>query len=281
MIFFLLSLLFWLSAWCVNIWIARQDARNSWTIFPPILFGLSLILIWEATILCFEVSPVILPPPSAIFLKLISSGPILWADFVQTVIKGALSGYLFGCLSALLLALVVDRFQFLERGLLPIGNFMAAMPIIGIAPILVMWYGYGWQSKSAVVTVMVFFPMLINTVQGMKMSDRIHSDLMLTYNASYTQNLLKLKLTTAMPFIFNGLKIGTTLALIGAIVAEFFGSPVRGMGFRISTEAARFSLDMVWAEITVAAISGSLFYGIVVLFKRWITFWHPSKRGSA
>ena len=145
MIFFLLSLLFWLSAWCVNIWIARQDARNSWTIFPPILFGLSLILIWEATILCFEVSPVILPPPSAIFLKLISSGPILWADFVQTVIKGALSGYLFGCLSALLLALVVDRFQFLERGLLPIGNFMAAMPIIGIAPILVMWYGYGWH----------------------------------------------------------------------------------------------------------------------------------------
>jgi len=281
MIFFLLSLLFWLSAWCVNIWIARQDARNSWMVFPPILFGLSLILIWEATILCFEVSPVILPPPSAIFLKLISSGPILWADFVQTVIKGALSGYLFGCLSALLLALVVDRFKFLERGLLPIGNFMAAMPIIGIAPILVMWYGYGWQSKSAVVTVMVFFPMLINTVQGMKMSDRIHSDLMLTYNASYTQNLLKLKLTTAMPFIFNGLKIGTTLALIGAIVAEFFGSPVRGMGFRISTEAARFSLDMVWAEITVAAVSGSLFYGIVVLFERWITFWHPSQRGSA
>ena len=175
-------------------------------IIPPILFGASILLIWEATIFYFSVSPVILPPPSAIFFKLITSVPMLWADFVQTVIKGALSGYIIGCVSAIVVALIVDKFKFLERGLLPIGNFMAAMPIIGIAPILVMWYGYGWQSKSAVVTVMVFFPMLINTVQGMKMSDRIHRDLMLTYNASYIQTLLKLRLSTAMPFIFNGLR---------------------------------------------------------------------------
>jgi NitT/TauT family transport system permease protein len=125
---------------------------------------------------------------------------------------------------------------------------------------------------------MVFFPILVNTVQGMKMSDKIHKDLMQTYNASYLQTLLKLKLLVAMPFIFNGLKICTTLALIGAIVAEFFGSPIRGMGFRISTEAPRFNLDMVWAEITVAAMAGSLFYGGVVLLEKRITFWHPSQR---
>ena len=99
---------------------------------------------------------------------------------------------------------------------------------------------------------------------------------MQTYNANYIQTLLKLRLATAMPFIFNGLKICTTLSLIGAIVAEFFGSPIRGMGFRISTEAPRFALDMVWAEITVAAIAGSLFYGGVVLLEKKITFWHPS-----
>jgi NitT/TauT family transport system permease protein len=178
-----------------------------------------------------------------------------------------------------MVSLIADKFKFLERGLLPLGNFLAAMPIIGIAPILVMWYGYGWHSKAAVVAVMVFFPILVNTVQGMKMSDRIHRDLMQTYNASYFQTLIKLRLLTAMPFIFNGLKICTTLALIGAIVAEFFGSPIRGMGFRISTEAPRFALDMVWAEITVAAVAGSLFYGGVVLLEKWITFWHPSQRG--
>jgi NitT/TauT family transport system permease protein len=84
-----------------------------------------------------------------------------------------------------------------------------------------------------------------------------------------------------MPFIFNGLKICTTLALIGAIVAEFFGSPIRGMGFRISTEAPRFALDMVWAEITVAAMAGSTFYGIVAMLEKMVTFWHPSQRERA
>ena len=81
-----------------------------------------------------------------------------------------------------------------------------------------------------------------------------------------------------MPFFFNGLKIATTLALIGAIVAEFFGSPIVGMGFRISTEVGRLGLDMVWAEIAVAALAGSVFYGAVTVVERWVTFWHPSQR---
>ena len=272
------AIVFWILAWSINIWIARQKEKKILNLFPPILFGVSIIFIWQATVVHFEVSPVILPPPSAIYIKFISSIPTLWEDFVQTAIKGALTGYLIGCGLAFAVSLIADKFKFFERGVLPIGNFLAAMPIIGIAPILVMWFGFGWQSKAAVVAVMVFFPILVNTVQGMKMSDKIHRDLMQTYNASYLQTLFKLRLATAMPFIFNGLKICTTLALIGAIVAEFFGSPIRGMGFRISTEAPRFALDMVWAEITVAAIAGSLFYGGVVLLEKWITFWHPSQR---
>ena len=278
MVFFWGAIVFWILAWSANIWIARQKERKLLNLFPPILFGGSVILVWQASVVYFEVSPIILPPPSAIYYKFISSIPILWGDFVQTAIKGALSGYIIGCLVAFTVSLIADKFKFFERGVLPIGNFLAAMPIIGIAPILVMWYGYGWQSKAAVVAVMVFFPILVNTIQGMKMSDKIHRDLMQTYNASYLQTLFKLRLSTAMPFIFNGLKICTTLALIGAIVAEFFGSPIRGMGFRISTEAPRFALDMVWAEITVAAMAGSLFYWGVVLLEKRITFWHPSQR---
>jgi NitT/TauT family transport system permease protein len=101
-----------------------------------------------------------------------------------------------------------------------------------------------------------------------------------TYGASYWQTLLKLRLPAAGPFIFNGLKICTTLALIGAIVAEFFGTPIVGMGFRISTGIGRMALDMVWAEIAVAALAGSMFYGGVALIERWVTFWHPSIRGQ-
>ena len=113
------------------------------------------------------------------------------------------------------------------------------------------------------------------------MSDKIHRDLMQTYNATSFQTLVKLRLAAAMPFIFNGLKICSTLALIGAIVAEFFGSPIKGIGFRISTEVGRFALDMVWAEITIAAITGSLFYGGIVLLEKVLTFWHPSQRGRS
>jgi NitT/TauT family transport system permease protein len=141
-----------------------------------------------------------------------------------------------------------------------------------------MWFGFDWQSKAAVVVVMVFFPMLVNTVAGLRDTSTMQRDLMRTYGASYTQTLLKLRIPAAMPFVFNGLKIATSLALIGAIVAEFFGSPVLGMGFRISTSVGQLALDMVWAEIVVAAIAGSLFYGLVAKIEQWVTFWHPSQR---
>ncbi|MEP6149313.1 MAG: ABC transporter permease subunit, partial [Nisaea sp.] len=142
----------------------------------------------------------------------------------------------------------------------------------------VMWFGFDWQSKAAVVVIMTFFPMLVNTLEGLSASSTMQRDLMRTYAASYGQTLFKLRLVEALPFIFNALKINSTLALIGAIVSEFFGTPIVGMGFRISTEVGRMNVDMVWAEIAVAAFAGSAFYGSLVLIERSLTFWHPSNR---
>jgi len=160
-----------------------------------------------------------------------------------------------------------------------VGNFISALPIIGIAPIMVMWFGFDWRSKAAVVIVMVFFPMLVNTIAGLRASEAMQRDLMRTYAASYGQTLLKLRLPAAAPHIFTALKINSTLALIGAIVAEFFGTPTVGMGFRISTEVGRMNVDMVWAEIAVAALAGSAFYGAITLLERAVTFWRPAARG--
>ena len=246
----------------------------------PLLFGLSLLAIWEGFVRGLNVSPIILPAPSVVAYTFITSTDILWIDFQQTVLKGALSGFVIGCLAAFGVAITIDRSRFLTRGLLPIGNFAAALPIVGVAPILVSWFGFDWHSKAAVVVVMVFFPMLVNTVQGLQEASAIQKDLMRTYGASYSTTLRKLRLPAAMPFVFNGLKIATTLALIGAIVAEYFGSPTRGMGFRISTGVGSLSIDMVWAEIFVAALAGSGFYGMVALIERAVTFWHPSQRGQ-
>ncbi|RYG96399.1 MAG: ABC transporter permease subunit, partial [Alphaproteobacteria bacterium] len=149
-----------------------------------------------------------------------------------------------------------------------------------IAPIMVMWFGFDWPSKAAVVVAMTFFPMLVNTVAGLNASSSIERDLMRTYAANYWETLLKLRLPAAAPFIFNALKINSTLALIGAIVAEFFGTPIVGMGFRISTEVGKLNIDLVWAEIAVAAVAGSAFYGVIALIERAVTFWHPSVRGG-
>jgi NitT/TauT family transport system permease protein len=274
------ALLFWAVAWWINVRVSHSAfARTrAGQLFVPALFGITILVVWEGLVRGLNVPLVILPAPTTIAVTLAGSIPILWADFIQTFVKGALTGYVIGCSAAVLIAIAIDRSPFLQRGLLPVGNFVAALPIIGTAPILVMWFGFDWHSKAAVVVVMVFFSVLVNTVQGLQEATAMQKDLMRTYAAGYWATLFKLRLPAAMPFVFNGLKIASTLALIGAIVAEFFGSPIVGMGFRISTSVGQLALDLVWAEITVAALAGSLFYGAVALIERGVTFWHPSQR---
>ncbi|SDB50906.1 NitT/TauT family transport system permease protein [Agrobacterium fabrum] len=282
---FIGAILFWLAAWAFNEWLVRRSfvshsAQRIGRIAVPLLFGLALLVLWEGIVRGFSVPPILLPAPSAILARLLGSLPILWADFRQTFLKSVLTGYVLGCGLGFLVAILIDRSPFLQRGLLPIGNFVSALPVVGIAPIMVMWFGFDWQSKVAVVVIMTFFPMLVNTVQGLAASSHMERDLMRTYAAGWGQTLLKLRLPAAWPFIFNALKINSTLALIGAIVAEFFGTPIVGMGFRISAEMGRSNVDMVWAEIAVAALAGSGFYGLVALAERAVTFWHPSVRGG-
>jgi NitT/TauT family transport system permease protein len=275
--------LFWGLAWAGNQMLAGDGAKPSRVVrfVPPIVFGFTLLALWELICVGAGVQTVLLPAPSLILERAASSLPTLWADFVQTVLRAVIPGWALGSGLGVLVAILCDRFDFLRRGLLPLGNFVAALPIIGIAPIMVMWFGFDWHSKVAVVVVMTFFPALVNTVAGLGAASRMERDLMKSYGASPLQTLLSLQLPAAMPFIFNALKINATLALIGAIVAEFFGTPIVGMGFRISASLGRMALDMVWAQILVAALTGSLFYAALTLIERLVTFWHPSYRQRA
>jgi NitT/TauT family transport system permease protein len=242
------------------------------------LFGVWVVVFWEILVRALDVPRVLLPAPSLVIGSLFDHGPKLWGDFVQTVLKAVLIGWTLGCGLGFVVAVAIDRMPFLQRGLLPVASLTSAIPLVGVAPIAVMWFGFEWPSKAAVVVLMTFFPMLVSTLAGLQAAGKLERELMYSYAASYPRTLLALRLPAALPFIFGALKVNATLALIGAIVAEFFGSPTSGLGFRISTEAARMNMPLVWGAIVVAAVTGSVAYALLVQLERRAAFWHPSVR---
>jgi len=271
------------AGWTLFLWqrldvLARSSGHGVAALLAPGLFGLALLYLWQVVVTGFAVPQVLLPTPAQVASVLGSRADILWPDFRQTFLKAVLAGFAIGNAAGFVTAMVADRIAFLKRGVLPLCNLASAMPIVGIAPIMVMWFGFDWQSKAAVVAVVTFFPMLVNTLAGLASVDAMQRDLMHSYGASLGQTFAKLRLPSALPFVFNALKVNSTLALIAAIVAEFFGSPILGLGFRISTEVARLNVDVVWAVIAVAALAGSVFYGAIAAIERVCTFWHPSYR---
>ncbi len=272
------------AGWTLFLWqrldiLARSAGHGVAALLAPGLFGLALLYLWQVVVTGFAVPQVLLPSPAQVATVLGSRADILWPDFRQTFLKAVLAGFAIGNAAGFVTAMAADRIAFLKRGVLPLCNLASAMPIVGIAPIMVMWFGFDWHSKAAVVAVVTFFPMLVNTLAGLASVDAMHRDLMHSYGASFGQTFAKLRLPSALPFVFNALKVNSTLALIAAIVAEFFGSPILGLGFRISTEVARLNVDVVWAVIAVAALAGSVFYGAIAAIERVCTFWHPSYRG--
>jgi NitT/TauT family transport system permease protein len=259
--------------------LAALDPKSALLRFgTPLLFGLWVLVFWELLVQAFEVPKVLMPAPSVVWTALLDGAPALRGDFVQTVLHSVLIGLALGCGLGFVVGVLIDRSGFLQRGLLPVASLASTVPLVGVAPIMVMWFGFDWHSKAAVVVVMTFFPMLVNTLAGLGATGHMERDLMRSYGASYWRTLFSLRIPVALPFVFNALKINSTLALIGAIVAEFFGSPVAGLGFRISTEAARLNMGLVWAAIAVAAVAGSALYVLIEWIERRLTFWHPSIR---
>ena len=166
-----------------------MNARRLADLVPPILFGVAVLAVWEAVVRIGGVPKVILPAPSAIALRLrlVAADPL--ARFPANHQRRARGLCHRHAVSGLLVAILIDRSPFLQRGLLPLGNFVSALPIVGVAPIMVMWFGFDWQSKAAVVVVMTFFPMLVNTVAGLESVGSMERDLMKTYAADYWQTL--------------------------------------------------------------------------------------------
>ena len=260
--------------------LAAIDGPRIYASASALLFGGWLLYFWQLFTIALDVPRVLLPAPSLIAAAFGEHMGTLQSDFVQTVVRAVALGWVLGSGLGFCVGVAIDRMPFLQRGLLPLASLTSTIPLVGVAPIAVMWFGFEWPSKAAVVVLMTFFPMLVSTLAGLRAADRLERELMHSYAASYWRTLWSLRLPTALPFLFSALKVNATLALIGAIVAEFFGSPTSGLGFRISTEATRMNMGLVWAAVAVAAVTGSAVYALLVSIEKRAAFWHPSVRGK-
>ena len=203
--------------------------------------------------------------------------PIVQAGWFT--LKEALGGLALGSIGGILMALATARWTTTREALLPFAIAANSMPIIAFAPIMNNWFGLDNPfSKMAIVSIMIFFPMMINTVRGLTLIDASSLELMRSYAASDLEILLKLQVPNALPYLFSGLKVAAALSMIGAIVGEYFGGPRIALGVFITQEAALFRFASAWAAIIIACIMGIVLYLIILFFERLTMPWHVSFR---
>ena len=203
--------------------------------------------------------------------------PIMAASWFT--MKEALGGMAMGTLAGIAVALATTRWTATREALLPFAIAANSMPIIAFAPIMNNWFGIGNPfSKMAIVTIMIFFPIMINTVRGLVSVDSRSLELMRSYAASDSEILIKLRIPNALPSLFSGLKVAGALAMIGAIVGEYFGGPRIALGVFITQEAALFRFASAWAAILVACLIGIAIYLVILLAERLALPWHPTFR---
>jgi NitT/TauT family transport system permease protein len=247
------------------------------SLLPAILLAVVAVVLVEALIHAFQIPVAQIPAPTAVIQKFLESRQVLWRD-TQTTLLEAGVGYVIGASLGFIVAILVSRYQFLNKGLMPYATIFSSIPIVALAPVIVKAAGLEWGSKAAVVAITIFFPVLVNTARGLLEVNPLTIDLMRSYAANPRRVFMDLRIPNALPYIFNALKISTTLALIGAIVAEFFGSTGSGLGFRILVETGQASFDSVWAAINIASFLGIVFYNLAALLERRVTGWHVSFR---
>ncbi|MCA9902370.1 MAG: ABC transporter permease [Anaerolineae bacterium] len=244
----------------------------------PILVAVVVIALWEILINIFGIQEFLLPRPSVIAETFAEVYPRLVSAAWNTF-QNAFWGFVFGCGAGILTGIASARFTSFSRALLPLAVGINAVPIIALAPIMNLWFGdLNPASKIAIVAVLTYFPAMVSTVRGLNSVDQSSMELMKTYAANQMAIFRKLRLPSALPFIFSALKVATTLSMIGAIVSEYFGGSTAGLGFRIRDDAGLFKYPEAWSAIVMASVFGILFYLAVSAVERALMHWHISFR---
>jgi NitT/TauT family transport system permease protein len=247
---------------------------------PAIAVFVVGILLWEGIVRAFDIQNFLLPAPSDIVQTLWTDRDALWSAAFFTF-REALGGYVIGCTAGFLAAVVLARYRLLATAVMPYAIAAGAIPIIAFAPITNNWFGVtGMTSKMAIAAILCFFPVMVNTMKGLTSVPASSIELMRSYAAREFTVFRRVRLPNSLPYVFSGLKVATVLAMIGAIVGDYFGGAPGALGVEIRRWVGIFAFDQAWAGIVLASALGIVFYGSVALVERRVMAWHPSIRGG-
>ena len=255
--------------------LARGVGRSIRDWIPALVILVAVLVGWELAIDVFDIERFLLPKPSAIAARFWEERETLWAAGWFTF-QEALWGFAVGCSAAIVAALVLARFRTLGTALMPYFIAGNAIPIIAFAPVAIAWFGIDKGSKIAIAGLLCFFPVLVNTLKGLTSVKPSSIELMRSYAAGETQIFRRVRIPNSLPYLFASLKVASVLAMIGAIVAEYFGGSLTSLGIQIKSASALFNFETAWAAILVACILGMSFYLAIALVERIVTRWYPS-----
>ena len=260
---------------------SRLSQRLRRYVPTAVVFVLALVL-WEVVVVVFHIQNFLLPRPSEIAVTFVAELAVVFGASLFTM-RAAVGGFFIGCTLGVLVATATSRWSVVKEGALPFAIAINSTPIVALAPIMNQWFGITNSfSKMSIVAVLVFFPVMINTVRGLTEVDAGALELMRSYTASEFRVLFDVRIPNALPYVFSALKVASTLSVIGAIVSEYFGGlgPKDALGSYISQQAALFHFAEAWAAIIVACGMGIAFYLLLLVVERLVMPWHVSLRAT-
>ena len=249
-------------------------------IAPPMIWGALFLIAWERFVVWRDIKPFVLPQPSRIWdqWKINKTGIVSTAKATGA---NALWGLVIGALLAVAVALVAQRFRVMRELIAPLSAAANTMPIVALGPIFYNVFGTtSLTARRMVVALVVFFPVFVNMLKGLTQVDPVHEELMNSYAASPLQILRQVRLPNALPFLLTGLRIGASLAVIAAVVVEYFGGLQNGLGSRVTSAMKQSATAKAWAYIAAAGILGLLFY-LSALIIEWIAMPWQRRRSQA
>ena len=252
----------------------RSVDRTARRWLPALLIVLGILAVWEAYVRIFDVQSWLLPAPSAIGVALVEDAGLLWTH-TRATLSEIVVGFALALLSGVLLATAIGMSRTLERALYPFIIASQTIPIIVIAPMLLIWVGYGLAPKVIVVALISFFPIVVNMVDGLKSVDRDMVNLMRTLGANRRQVFFKVQVPTSLPYLFSGMRVAVAVSVIGAVIGEWVGSS-EGLGYLMLRSKPQFLTERVFASIVILSALGIGLFASVGILERLAIPWRDS-----